>query len=622
MLETLAVVLLLLILGTLIATPVAVVVLFSRVRRLEDLERRFRQWERQVGPLPSGVAIDPAASFPVVAAPPASTPTAVTEQLEPVSLVEVESLAEPLSPARTWEDLIGRQALGWIAVIVLLFSTGFFLRYAFENQWIGPLGQVALGIVAGLALVGEGLRRHRLGWRVFAQMLTAGGVVLLYLSIFAAFGFYHLAGQREAGVFLFLLVAESALLALAYEAPAIALMALMGGLLTPVLMHSEHDQYKSLFLYLGLLNAGVIWLLLRRAWSLLGTVALLGTQLLFWGWYSENYHPEKLAWALGFQAFLFSLHWLHSLLVNAVRRRPAGWEDVARMLLNATFGFAAAYILLDDDYHAWLGSIAVALAGVYALSARWLLRGNSRLLLTAVAIAAGLLALAIPLQANAHWVALGWAAEAAVLWWFGVRVRSSPLRLLAANFAVMSMGLVLLSDRSEYFGPPFWPLLNEYALPALAAVACLSLAMLSTRQRSGGQNIVEQRLIGAGAVGCVLLTWFIVSVDLWSYFDAKNIMDPAERDWRRLGQMSLSTWWSAYAALVLTAGFRWRQAWLRWTSLGLFGLTLIKVFFFDMADLDEIYRIVAFFGLAIVLGIAAWAYQRLQPDRAANETVN
>ena len=80
--------------------------------------------------------------------------------------------------------------------------------------------------------------------------------MLLYLSIYGAFGFYHLINQRAAGLFLLVLVAESALLALAYEAPAIALMAVLGGLLTPVLMHSEHDQYVSLFIYLAVINLG------------------------------------------------------------------------------------------------------------------------------------------------------------------------------------------------------------------------------------------------------------------------------------------------------------------------------------------------------------------------------
>ena len=38
---------------------------------------------------------------------------------------------------------------------------------------------------------------------------------------------------------------------------------------------------------------------------------------------------------------------------------------------------------------------------------------------------------------------------------------------------------------------------------------------------------------------------------------------------------------------------------------------IAKVFLYDMADLDQIYRIVAFFVLAVFLGIAAWAYQRI-----------
>ncbi len=235
-------------------------------------------------------------------------------------------------------------------------------------------------------------------------MLTSAGIVLLYLSMYGAFGFYHLISQRAAGVFLLLLVAESALLALAYEAPAIALMAVLGGLLTPALMHSEHDQYASLFTYLGVLNAGVVWLLLRRNWPLVGTVSLLGTQLLFWLWFDENYHPEKLAWALGFQAVIYGLFLLQSLLANLLANRRAGWEGLARMLGNAGLWSAAAYVLLDDDYHAWLGALAVTMAALYAGLARCLIKSrvrDDRLLLASVAIAMGFLALAIPLQADA-----------------------------------------------------------------------------------------------------------------------------------------------------------------------------------------------------------------------------
>ena len=46
-----------------------------------------------------------------------------------------------------------------------------------------------------------------------------------------------------------------------------------------------------------------------------------------------------------------------------------------------------------------------------------------------------------------------------------------------------------------------------------------------------------------------------------------------------------------------------------------FGITVVKVFMWDMAGLDEIYRIVAFFVLAVLLAAAAWVYQRVQPSQ-------
>ena len=80
----------------------------------------------------------------------------------------------------------------------------------------------------------------------------------------------------------------------------------------------------------------------------------------------------------------------------------------------------------------------------------------------------------------------------------------------------------------------------------------------------------------------------------------------------RTAQTTLSGVWAAYAVGLLASGFRWRSAALRWGALGLFALTLSKVFLIDMASLPGFYRVAAFFVLAVMMGIAAWAYQRFQ----------
>nr|HPM84499.1 DUF2339 domain-containing protein [Candidatus Anammoximicrobium sp.] len=150
-----------------IATLVLVIILFRRVgglgRRLARLEADARA---------AGAGLAPAEAAEVVQAAVVTAP----EETHPIAALPTPPAAGPLVPRPeiNWELLIGRKGLGWVAVVLLLFGTAFFLRYAYENQWIGPIGRVAVGLLAGLALVLGGWRYHLCSWRIFSQMLSSG----------------------------------------------------------------------------------------------------------------------------------------------------------------------------------------------------------------------------------------------------------------------------------------------------------------------------------------------------------------------------------------------------------------------------------------------------------------
>jgi uncharacterized membrane protein len=386
-------------------------------------------------------------------------------------------------------------------------------------------------------------------------------------------------------------------------------------------MQSDRDQYVSLFTYLAILNAGSLAILQRRAWLGIGTVALVGTQLLFWAWYGENYHPEKLAWAAGFQGVVFLLHWGHGLTSAAWRRWPTMVEEIVRSSLNATAVFGSLYVLLDQDHHLWLGSVAVGLAAIESLEARLLLRRRElpqARLLTPIAIAVGFIALAFPLQAEAHWVAVGWAAQAAALYWFGLRVRSVPLRIMSLVLTMLA-ALRIVTVNAPWLGrKPFYPLWNDFATPSLLAVLLLAVALFLSRHRLARVGVTARLAAGFVVVVCVALTWFVLSFDVYQYAESLASTSRLELDWQRVAQMSLSACWALFASLVLACGFAVRLGVLRWSALAVFAVTVLKVFLVDMADLDEIYRIVAFLLLAVLLGAAAWAYHRLTvQDEAA-----
>src|SRR5207237_10032411 len=124
---------------------------------------------------------------------------------------------------------------------------GCFLKYAFENQWIGPRGRVIIGLGLGLAFLMLGERLRSRGYRHYSHGLSGGGISILYLSIFAAFAFYHLIEQLPAFLLMTLVTTTAVLLAARYDALPIAVLGLIGGFLTPIVLSTGVDNEAGLF---------------------------------------------------------------------------------------------------------------------------------------------------------------------------------------------------------------------------------------------------------------------------------------------------------------------------------------------------------------------------------------
>lgn len=598
------------------------------VRRQADLELRVQWLAKRLGQesLGSSVSEPPTApSAPMTTA--VSEPGVAESWVEAAVVVEDQGPAmagsqaatiatsEPENASLGWEMFIGQKAFGWLAVVLFGLAATFFLRYAYQNNWIGPVGRVALGEIVGAALIVAGWRHFRQDWKRFATMLNAAGVIVLYLSTYSAFGFYRLLPQQHAGFFLTVLVIETMVVAVQYRSLVMALVAVLGGLVTPLLMHTDHDTYPAFFTYLAVLNLGVVLAVLVRPWKGVGSVAYFGSQLLYWVWYAENYHPEKFWWALGMQATLFGLYLGHDLIAMRLRRRPSDWEGLVRFVVAALIWFAAYYGLTRADYREWLGPAALVMAVLYAVVARWVLSmrpGDPRLLLTSVSLAVGFVAWSFPIQADARWVAFGWAAMGTALWWFGLRIQSAVLRCLAASFALLAIWRVLGFDMPTYVRDPFVPIFNSFALPSLGVAVLILTAVLLTPRFRQRLSWTEGLLVDMAGVLGLLLIWLVLSVDLYGYLVTQSIGTTEIQLWRWRGQLALTVFWTAYATLLLASGFWLRRVRMRWLGMVMFGVTLLKVFVVDMANVQQIYRILAFFVLAVVLALVARAYQRFK----------
>jgi uncharacterized membrane protein len=570
-------------------------------------------------------AFPPRAAPPLVPAP--ARPPVATSPPTPV--------AQPIPPrakqAERLESIIGRRWLGWVSVALILFATAFFLKYAFDNRWIGELGRVTIGVATGITLTALGFRYHQRKWRIFSQILTGGGVVLLYLTAYASFGYYHLATQKAAFVYVAILIAEAAGLALLYEAPAIAVMALIGGFLAPVLLHSDRDQYRSFFSYIAGLDIGALALL--KHWWGLSSLAFVGTHVLFWLWYVDHYHPRKLGAVMAFQTVVFLAFFIAHFARRLVRREQVVFEDpgllignpakffvtfeeLSLLLINPFAFFATAYFFLNPNHHDWMGVFAIGMALLYAGAAKLLLdrRAATRTeLLLMIGAALTFVTLAIPIQLKSNWITMAWAVEGLVLLWTGIETKSKIIR--GAPHVLFALALIRLVFWDTPFGyrPMFTPVLNKYFLSSLFVTGCLFAAAFIYRKLGADKEISARVLQITIVIVAIVALWFVTTVETQTFFAARAALRKGVEDIRHehwLGQMALSVLWSIYAATLMAVGFIRRASAIRWAALSLFALTVIKVMLVDIAVLKQLYRIMAFLVLGLLLLVVTWGYHR------------
>ena len=185
--------------------------------------------------------------------------------------------------ATDWEKFIGENLISKIGIAILVLAIGFFVKYAIDNDWIGPAGRVGVGLICGGILIGLA-HRLRNQYKGFSSVLIGGGLVVLYFTIALAYHQYHLFGQTPAFILMLVITAFSVVLSLLYNREELAIIALVGGFVTPFLVSNGSGDYQVLFTYLLILNTGLLVIAYYNAWRLLNGLAFGFTVVLFGSW--------------------------------------------------------------------------------------------------------------------------------------------------------------------------------------------------------------------------------------------------------------------------------------------------------------------------------------------------
>jgi len=500
--------------------------------------------------IPPSLAPQPAEPAPALAA-----RTAATHEGQPPQLAEptpVTAARTPLpqpppalppapaksEPAFNWEQFVGVKLFAWIAGIGLALTAIYFLKYSIDHGWIPPAVRAALGFLAGAGLIVGGLASIRRAFATAGQTLVGTGIVTLYAVTVACrrlYEFDFFQGPAAGGLFVLITVAAF-LLAIRLDAQVIALLGLLGGFATPIMLSTGADNPPGLFGFIALLDLGLLAIALHRRWDYLSALAALGTVIMEIGWAGKFFAVEKLPTAV---TVLVGFNLLFALAVYVARRldRASDWLAAAAVIqATVALGFSLFFSFENPVaiHPGWvLGNLLLADLALLAICA--LHRSFSQYSLAAGLATFGVTAIWIGNAVDNDLLpwALGFVVVVAAL--HGafpfVQERLEPgtnARRWCPLFPPLGLILMLIPlARMDEVGWWLWPavlLLDLFALvaaaltrllAALAAALLLTLVVLATAiaQLPGGYDVGGGRelfLVAAFAVlFCAGAVWLL-----------------------------------------------------------------------------------------------------------------
>ena len=484
------------------------IVALSRVRRmardLETLKNQLRSLEDQLrtqeAPVPATkkeiVTEEPQAPIAVTDSwdLPLPQPTQVTPETPPSPKQEritpSPPPSPPSSPSLSLEMRVGTKWLNWVGIVMLLVGVGFFLKYAYDNAWIGPMGRLAIATIFGLVALGLGEHFRKRQWHILFQVLTGGGLATFYLCIYFSFQVYRLSDQTVSMVLAVVVTALAVVMAVANNAVPIAILALVGGFLSPILLSTGVNRPYAFFTYIAILDLVAMGSAYFRRWRILDLLCFAGTVIMYIGWHEKFYGPDQMTPALFYTSLFYLMFLLIPTFHALVRRLSETPEGLVLVVLSAALSLFSYYHVLYPNYRYVLGFVVLDQAFlVFLLFQVWIKRVgiDSRVSMSLLAIALGLVILAIPIQMKLYGIPLAWSMEGAVFIYLGIRFRQTLCKIAGSiAFVLAAAGLLYrLPLHKAFFIPVFNVSFGSWLF--VVAMAAISAYLLDREEKGKDQ---------------------------------------------------------------------------------------------------------------------------------------
>ena len=548
------------------------------------------------------------------------------------------------------EEYLGGNWLVRVGVFALILGVGFFLQHAFSNNWINQQSQIATGILISFVLIffGDFFSKR---YTVYSFALSGGGIATLYLTVFIGSAIYEIIKPSWVSILMLVLTSGiSVRLAFLRNSQTLAILGLLGALLAPLLIYdsgisrevstntfSEPEDNNLLVYYLLVINLSVLIISLFKDWRFFKVLSILGSYQLLVTWnelYKDNISTNN---ALIFLAINFLMQFLIT-ISYFVRKNvvPKIWE-YSTISLNPLIFIFISNDLLSEGNSSWLGSIIIAVGLLYFIFAYIsYIRSKYEITLSSMLAGVGIICIisAIPVQLSGTIVTILFSIQALVFVWLSIRFKSWEFQAFSTMIFILAIFRLLFIDFQDYELDGYQIVFNQRFLVFFITTLCLLTSSYfyylvikkhetklfnrnlffnitnnnldSIRETLSIKNLFIFTIVAAN----FFIVWSI-SFEITSVFDS-NIFD-FDNDTKSYAKaLGLTIFWGIYSAILLVIGISKRSYQIRSAAIFLLAIPVVKLFVYDTFNLEQIYRIIAYVFLGVLLIIGGFMYQKYE----------
>ncbi len=568
-------------------TIIALIVAWFVYQLTQKVDRLSQEVDRLKGqPLQSSVAVPPP---PVAEGAVGDIHQAPLQQSgEPQSFIprKVVDMPQPAGPS-AFEVWIKKDFFVKLGAFFLLIALGWFVNYAFANDWIGPAGRVTLGLVIGVGIMALG------AWRI-RKYLHQGGIFIILgssavlMTVFAAQEVYDFFTPTTALGLMFMSVAFVAFVSVQYRSDKLALAGLVLAGIAPFLTNPPEFDVAVVFTYLMVVVLGTLWVVkLTGSRTLTFAALMLASAYSLPFWFDGVYGEDKIVGLLF--AFVFTAIFFITNVLSVIHKDKESARQGHAYTAVLTGLYLISWIMgaAPEEWHSllYIAWMLVFSSGAFVVYMR---TTNRQPFYIYGAVGIGLLAAATAAELSGALLTIAYTIEAAAI----VLVSQTLFRNndLAEKLCALFLAPVIMSG--EHLISREWRdgVLHEdfFALLILAGALCLTgMILFAARQADANENKTKMpELLGVAGIAYVLsLVWLVTHAVMAS--DVATMM-------------SLVVYTISGIAFFVRGQREDDQALKTFGGI-LLGLVAVRLLFVDVWQMELVGRVITFAAVGVLL---------------------